>query len=585
MLLLLGAALVAVLSFLLWRTLQLEAHARGVERERAELLAERVLRAAATSRGVFACVASAQRLVLRSEGGLDDSVGWLDVSSNLPTDLVVEDRLARAARAEFGSHDMAAASREFAELERQPLPSERRIEVLTAAAWHHTRAGDVDQVTGLVKELDERIDKLDRSKLANPNLANAVAAALRLQRASSPAWADRLVPFLPELAHAGLPAALQRAEAAAAVRARRELLQAASREWRALGDTAREGLFAVGGDELLWLLPRDDGGYDAARLSIGEWLAVVEEAGRSGVVPEWPWLVAAQIGTASDTFAGVPRLRGLAPASGPSLGERSWLLPAITVVLLLAFGLAARLQFRAARREAAAVRAQAEFLTTVTHELRTPLASIRLLGEMLAEGRAAGREVEYYKMLASEAGRLSVLIENVLDLGRLERGERAYDLRPVSVREVVGETMSLFAPVGERDGVRVSWSDWLDGEAVVRLDRGAFVQALVCVLDNARKYGAGGGGIDVVTRSNGAGLRVDVRDRGPGVPEGERERIFERFVRGAAHAHGGTPGIGIGLYLARTIARRLGGDLVCATPADGGPGACFTFAFGMETAS
>jgi len=584
-LLLLGAALVAVLSLMLWHTLQLEAHARGVERERAELLAERVLHAAATSPAVFACVPAAQRLVLRSEGGLDDSVGWLDLLNNPPTDLVVEDRLARAARAEFGSHDMAAASREFAELARQPLPSEQRIEVLAAAAWHHTRAGDVDQVPALVKELDERIDKLDRSKLANPNLANAVAAALRLQRGSSPTWADRLVPFLPELAHAGLPPDLQRAEAAAAVRARRELLQAASREWRALGDTAREGLFAVGGDELLWLLPRDDGGYDTARLSIGEWLAVIKEAGRNGVVPEWPWLVEAQIGAASETFAGVPRLRGLVPASGPSLGERGWLLPAITVVLLLAFGLAARLQFRAAAREAAAVRAQAEFLTTVTHELRTPLASIRLLGEMLAEGRAAGREVEYYRMLASEAGRLSVLIENVLDLGRLERGERAYDLRPVSVREVVVETMSLFAPVSERDGMSVSWSDRLEREAVVRLDRGAFVQALVCVLDNARKYGAGGGGIDVVTRSNGVGLLVDVRDRGPGVPEHERERIFERFVRGAAHAHGGTPGIGIGLYLARTIARRLGGELVCSSPADGGPGACFTFSFSMETAS
>jgi two-component system phosphate regulon sensor histidine kinase PhoR len=344
-------------------------------------------------------------------------------------------------------------------------------------------------------------------------------------------------------------------------------------------------LFAVGLDELLWVLPRDDGGHDAARLSIREWLAVVKEAGRSGAVSEWPWLVEAEIGSGTNSYAGVPRLRGLRPASGPSLGEQGWLLPAITVVLLLAFGLAARLQFRAARREADAVRAQAEFLTTVTHELKTPLASIRLLGEMLAEGRAAGREAEYYRMLAGEAGRLSMLIENVLDLGRLERGERAYDLRPVDVREVVGETMALFSPVGERDGLRVSWSDRLEREAVVRLDRGAFVQALVCVLDNARKYGAGGGGVDVVTRADAARLAIDIRDRGPGVPEHERERIFERFVRGAAHSHGGTPGIGIGLYLARTIARRLGGDLVCAPPADGGPGACFTFAFPMESGS
>ncbi|HEX6813824.1 MAG TPA: HAMP domain-containing sensor histidine kinase [Planctomycetota bacterium] len=586
MLLLLGAALLGVLSMLLWRTLRLEAHARGVERERAELLAERVLRTALASRQVFACVPAAQRFVLRSEEPeIDDAVGWLDVRSK-PPDLVVEDRLARAARAEFGSHDVAAASREFAELLQQPLPAEQRIEVLAAAAWHSSRTGDGGRVTPLVQELDARIDKLDRSQLADPALANAVAAALRLPRAGGgPVWADRLVPYLPELTHAGLPAALQRGEAAAAVARRRELLHAARCEWKALGKGAREGLFAAGVEELLWVLPRDDGAHDAARLSIGEWLAVVKEAGRNGIVPEWPWLVEAELGDRTQSFAGVPRLRGLRPAAGPSLGEQGWLWPSITVVLLLAFALAARLQFRASRREAAAVRAQAEFLTTVTHELKTPLASIRLLGEMLAEGRAVGREAEYYRMLAGEAGRLSVLIENVLDLGRLERGERAYDLRPVDVREVIGETMALFSPVGERDGLRVSWSDGFGRDAVVRLDRGAFVQALVCVLDNARKYGAGGGNIDVVMRSDGALLKVDVRDRGPGVPEAERERIFERFVRGRAHAHGGTPGVGIGLYLARTIARRLGGDLVCATPADGGPGACFTFTLSMEVAA
>ncbi|MEO6594454.1 MAG: HAMP domain-containing sensor histidine kinase, partial [Planctomycetota bacterium] len=345
----------------------------------------------------------------------------------------------------------------------------------------------------------------------------------------------------------------------------------------------------------LWWIPRDDGGYDGARLPIGEWLATVRAAGRSGALPEWPWLVDAVTNDAvtndavtndgAPSFAGVPRLRGLRPSVGPSLGENAWLLPTSTLVLLCAFASAAWLQFRASRREAAAVRAQAEFLTTVTHELKTPLASIRLLGEMLAEGRAKGREAEYYKMLASEAGRLSVLIENVLDLGRLERGERAYDLRPVDVGEAVGETLALFAPVGERDGLRVALHDHLAAQVVARLDRGAFVQALLCVLDNARKYGAAGGSIDVAMRHEGARVMVEVRDRGSGVPEVERDRIFARFVRGSAHAHGGTPGVGIGLYLARTIARRLDGELVCCAPLDGGPGACFTFTLPMDNAA
>jgi signal transduction histidine kinase len=83
--------------------------------------------------------------------------------------------------------------------------------------------------------------------------------------------------------------------------------------------------------------------------------------------------------------------------------------------------------------------------------------------------------------------------------------------------------------------------------------------------------------VRVTTRRDGERLAIDVRDRGPGVPVAERERIFARFVRGAPHAHGSTPGVGIGLYLARSIARALDGDLVCGDPLDGGPGARFTF--------
>ncbi len=586
LLLLLGAALVTALSFQLWRTLQLESQARAIEVERAEIVAERILRAATGSRAVFEQVPASLRFVLRGDGvEVDDTVGWLhETASDEDADVVVQDRLERAARAEFAAKDGVAAEREFAEILARPLPSAQRMVVVAAAAWNHVRGVRPAACEALLQELDERIGKLPLEQLGRSATANAVAAALRLPRpGGSAVWVDRVVPFLPEAVHAGLPTTLQRRSAITAVMERRARLCAADAEWRQMATTSADGLRAVGG-ELLWWLPREDGGHDAARLRIDEWLAAVRAAGRAGALPEWPWLVDAEIAAAEGAaFAGVPHLRGLRPSAGPTLGQSPWLLPAITLVLLVAFGLAAWQQFRASRREADAVRAQAEFLTTVTHELKTPLASIRLLGEMLAEGRAQGREADYYRMLAGEAGRLSMLIENVLDLGRLERGERAYDLRLVDVREVVGETLSLFLPVAERDGLRIDRDDQLDSVVLVKIDRGAFVQALVCVLDNARKYAPAGARIDVVTRRDGERLQVAVRDRGPGVAESERERIFDRFVRGTAHAHGSTPGVGIGLYLARTIARRLGGDLVCVAPLDGGPGACFTFTLPMET--
>ncbi|MEO6593972.1 MAG: hypothetical protein ABIP94_04390, partial [Planctomycetota bacterium] len=221
------------LSFLLWRTLQLETRARQVELERAELAAERILRAATTSHAVWEQAPAERRFVLRGEQvEIDDSVGWLATTAPEP-DLVVADRLDRAARAEFVAHDEAGATREFEELLRQPLPNTQRLEVLAAAAWFHHRAGHSEQVVPLAFELDARIGELALSLLGRADIANAVAAALRLARPDgAPAWGERLTPLLPPSVHAGLPVALQRPAVAALVARRRALLQAAQREWQ-----------------------------------------------------------------------------------------------------------------------------------------------------------------------------------------------------------------------------------------------------------------------------------------------------------------------------------------------------------------
>jgi two-component system phosphate regulon sensor histidine kinase PhoR len=273
--------------------------------------------------------------------------------------------------------------------------------------------------------------------------------------------------------------------------------------------------------------------------------------------------------TTDDAPLGVPGLRAVVDPTAREL-ESVWLRPLLLAGLALGLGVAiavaVRLQLRAAQREVALARTQSEFLTTVTHELKTPLAGIRLLGEMLAEGRARGREQDYYRMLAGEAERLSQLIQNVLDLGRIERGERAYDLRSHDVGELVATTLAWFAPLVRQDGLVVAST--VSGLCRARIDRDAFVQALVAVLDNARKYGASGGRLDVVVVGGEANVRVAVRDHGPGVPESEHESVFAKFVRGQAHRHGSTPGVGIGLYLARTIVRRLGGELAVASASE-----------------
>ena len=568
----------------------MEQQLRAAERERAAAVAERILQRAPASRAAFAAVAQAQRAVVAADGSVVvDDVGWLEPApSPIDRDFVVEDRLDRATAAEFRDRDAAAAQRAFDELLAAPLVPAVRLQVVAAAAWQAARAQASERSATLRAELDELLQSVLPADLARPQLAAAVAAALRLCGAGPwPAWADALAPFLPPNALAGLEHGQRWAAAAQRHIDRRELLLRTRAAW--LARTSREvaGLAAADALQLLWWLPREAGGHDVALLSPTELCSALAQAGREGALPDLP--LPFHFDLAPDTataFADVPGLRGLVDERD-ALAEPAWLRPTLTgallLVLLLAFGLAVVLQARAAQREVAAARMQTEFLTTVTHELKTPLAGIRLLGEMLADGRAHGREADYHRMLTGEAARLSLLIENVLDLGRLERGARAYDLRPTDLGDAIAETLAWFAPLAEHDGLRVQWDDQL-GSARPQLDRAAFVQALVAVLYNARKYGLAGGRIDVVTRSEGNGMALDVRDHGAGVPDGERDRIFDRFVRGSAHAHGSTPGVGIGLHLARTIARRLHGELVCGEPLDGGPGARFTFTFPLENA-
>jgi signal transduction histidine kinase len=290
----------------------------------------------------------------------------------------------------------------------------------------------------------------------------------------------------------------------------------------------------------------------------------------------------------SDPLLVVEPLPEAAVAIGPGVGivtgsvewEILGTLTAVLAGLVLAFLLGLGLLLRMLRREHAAVAARADFLISVTHELKTPLASIRLLGEMLGDA-PPDKRAEYLAMLEGESARLAALVENVLDLGRLERKERAYDKRPQSLAELVRAVVRGFAPVATNSGVDVQLDE--SGEpAEADVDRDAIAQALLNVLENARRYAAAGGRITVATALGRDGFEIRVRDHGPGIPADERERIFERFRRGRAQRDGSVPGLGIGLHLARTILRDHGGDLRCIPPPDGGRGACFLFTLAVR---
>ncbi len=268
------------------------------------------------------------------------------------------------------------------------------------------------------------------------------------------------------------------------------------------------------------------------------------------------------------------------PLPAPGFFASTGALATTLVVLGGALVAALWLVLRTVQRESATITARGRFLTSVTHELKTPLASIRLLSELLVEGRATiEKQDEYHRLLAGEAERLSALIENVLDVASLERSERALAIAPQRVDLLLRDVVQRVSPLLERDGLTVTLE--LPEEPLeLAVDRGALSQIVINLLDNARKYATAGGSVVVTLAppppaSLHGRVAVRVRDRGPGIAPADRESLFEPFVRGAAQGDGATPGLGLGLHLARTLARRHGGELACMAPPDGGPGACF----------
>ncbi|MBI2567334.1 MAG: HAMP domain-containing histidine kinase [Candidatus Schekmanbacteria bacterium] len=218
------------------------------------------------------------------------------------------------------------------------------------------------------------------------------------------------------------------------------------------------------------------------------------------------------------------------------------------------------------------------FVSNVSHELKTPLTNIRMYAELLSAGRAADavKRDQYLKIIVSESERLTRLVHNVLDFSRLERGSRSCRSEPHDLVQVL---RGVLVGLGEQLAARgVLVEERLPATcARVNVDRDALERILLNVIDNAMKYGGRGGKMEVSIEVSGAGRLVTlrVRDYGPGVPDGLRERIFEKFFRVDGSLTAEQPGSGLGLYIARRLAREMGGELCLEAPGDG-MGACFS---------
>lgn len=220
------------------------------------------------------------------------------------------------------------------------------------------------------------------------------------------------------------------------------------------------------------------------------------------------------------------------------------------------------LVFRDVRREYQQARMRSDFVSNVSHELKTPLTSIRMFTELLAEGRveSPGRAKEYLRIITSETARLTRLINNVLDFARMEKGETRYHSQNIDLAEVVRDTVESYRPHLDRSGFQLETA--LPVEKIcIQGDRDGLAQVILNLLSNAEKYSADVKQIRVSLERSEASTRLIVEDRGRGVPKGFEEKIFDQFVRAHDALSDAIPGAGLGLTLARQIVRAHKGEI------------------------
>ncbi len=279
--------------------------------------------------------------------------------------------------------------------------------------------------------------------------------------------------------------------------------------------------------------------------------------------------------------------------------RHAWLLAGLVAASAFAALIGVVASWRAFRRQLRLNELKSNFVSSVSHELRAPIASVRLMAESLERGKVpeAPKQQEYFRFIVQECRRLSSLIENVLDFSRIEQGRKQYDFEPTDLLALAQQTVRLMQTYAAERGVKLQLvlpnpqpstpnpQPFADGKALQ--------QALVNLIDNALKHSPKGDTVTVglevrnaecgVQSRGGEGqppaartthhatpLHLWVEDHGEGIPASEHEKIFERFYRRGSELRRQTQGVGIGLSIVKHIVEAHGGRVtVRSAPGQG----------------
>ncbi len=241
-------------------------------------------------------------------------------------------------------------------------------------------------------------------------------------------------------------------------------------------------------------------------------------------------------------------------------GQSIYLYMFLLIASILIFGLV--LTVRAVTHELELARLKSDFVSTVSHEFKSPLTSIRQLAEMLQEGRVPSEErrQRYYDVLVEQSTRLSSLVTNILDLARIEEGRKEFRFEAVEIGELVSDLVATTQHRVGHEGYVVE-ARIEEPLPPVRADREAIGQAISNLVDNAVQYSGDARQINICASANDGHVTVAVEDFGVGIPEDEIDRVFERFYRGGHELTRTVKGSGLGLTLVKEVVEAHGGTV------------------------
>ena len=248
--------------------------------------------------------------------------------------------------------------------------------------------------------------------------------------------------------------------------------------------------------------------------------------------------------------------------SGPGATVLGW----VTLVLAIVFLGGFYTLYRLGVSQINLARQQQDFVSAVSHELKTPLTSIRMYGEMLKEGWAEpAKQQQYYEFIHDESERLTRLISNVLQLAKITRNEPQFDLRPVTVGELMSQIESKISSQVQSAGFELDMrKDPKADELIVNIDDDCFAQIIINLVDNAIKFSRDAESKRIEISSTVSGdkkVLFAVRDFGPGVPKDQMKKIFQLFYRTESELTRETVGTGIGLAIVHQLSQAMNGNV------------------------